>query len=84
MTLVKISTLANIGTDHPSHHSFMVKGMVMRDTNGDAPGQSSWGFQVVVILICGLLLATLGWFAADEFGDTIQQPLAATSAQPGD
>lgn len=49
----------------------------MRDSVRDNPRHGSWGLQVLVVLIFGLLLAALGWFAGEELDPSAGSPFAA-------
>lgn len=53
----------------------------MRNIDGDKARQGRWGAQVLIVLVCGLLLAAIAWFIAEQYGEVIEEP--ATQTAPG-
>lgn len=36
--------------------------------------QGNWGYPVLVVLVCALLLAAVAWWGAEIFGQQIEDP----------
>lgn len=46
----------------------------MRQIDTNKARQGRWGTQVLTILIAGLLLASVAWFVAENYGEAIETP----------
>jgi hypothetical protein len=49
----------------------------MRQIDTDKARQGRWGTQVLMVLIGGLLLASIAWYAAENYGEAIETPATA-------
>lgn len=49
----------------------------MRQIDTDKARQGRWGTQVLMVLVGGLLLASIGWFVAENYGEAIETPATA-------
>lgn len=43
----------------------------MNEIDNNKTRQGRWGTQVVLVLVCGLILASLGWLIAENFSEAI-------------
>jgi hypothetical protein len=43
--------------------------------------QGNWGYPVLIVLVCALLLAAVAWWGAELFGEQIETE--GTATQPG-
>ena len=53
----------------------------MMQINTDKARQGRWGTQVLIVLVCGLILASIAWFIAENYVEAIETP--ATADGPG-
>ncbi|HEY5819610.1 MAG TPA: hypothetical protein VIU14_14670 [Mesorhizobium sp.] len=60
----------------------------MRQVDTDKVRQGRWGYQVLMVLVGGLLLAGIAWAAAEYYGEAIDPPTslenAPTAPSPAD
>lgn len=42
--------------------------------------QGRWGWQVLMVLVGGLLLAAVAWYGAEFFGEAIETPATQNTA----
>lgn len=61
-----------------------MKGSAMRQIETDRARQGRWGSQVLMILVCGLLLAAVAWFVAENYGQAIETPATQDSTSAPD
>jgi len=43
--------------------------------------QGNWGYPVLVVLVCGLLLAAVAWWGAELFGTTTEQTITPSNTE---
>ena len=44
--------------------------------------QGRWGYQVLMVLVGGLVLAAIAWAAAEFYGESIDPPAPVTEQAP--
>jgi len=52
----------------------------MRRDETDRVRQGRWGYQVLMVLVGGLVLAMIAWAAAEFYGEAIDPPAATENA----
>ncbi len=56
--------------------------MVQKAIEPEKARQGRQGWQVLTVLVVGLLLAMIAWYAAETYGETTDGPAAATEGAP--